>query len=211
LAVDLIRFVRDPIYRSAKRWRWKNGDETLAVDFPLNASSHVVDVGAFEGNYARRVSSRYGCRIDAFEPVHAFAESGRRKSEGHPNIHFHEIGLSNRNGSVSIQVDGPSSGLFIDRGTPQTIHLRDVVEVFSEMNISNIDLMAMNIEGSEYDVIPRMFEAKLLRNVRFLLVQFHDLQPDHRERYLSVADLLQQGHALRWRFPFIWELWESRE
>lgn len=209
MGFNLLRWLRDPTYRAVKRWKRVKGDATLKFDFPLTRESVVFDVGAYDGEYAAEISKRYGCRVEAFEPVPAYAALALKAVTGHPNIRVHSFGLSDRDGAIEMTIEGLGSSVFRS-GTDRTIaNFRDAASVLSEQ--SRVDLIKINVEGGEYDILPRMIEAKQIEKCRSILVQFHLIREGDRDRYAAVSDELGKTHWLVWRFPFIWELWERRQ
>ena len=79
------------------------------------------------------------------------------------------------------------------------VRLRDVVDVFKELDIGNVDLFKLNIEGSEYAVLDRMIETGLISRVRYLQVQFHEFGTElpivHRDR---IREGLYKTHNEHW-------------
>src|SRR5690348_16321500 len=54
---------------------------TLLYDFPLGPDARAIDVGGYQGDWAAEMLMRFGCRVDAFEPVPQFADQMRRRFE----------------------------------------------------------------------------------------------------------------------------------
>src|SRR5689334_20464611 len=57
-----------------REWRRIDGDHTLRLDYDLGPESTVLDVGGYEGQFASDIVAMYGCRVEVFEPVPAFAQ-----------------------------------------------------------------------------------------------------------------------------------------
>src|SRR5205085_4484358 len=138
----------------------------LLIDFQLDEKSVVVDAGAYVGNWTERVARKSGARIYAFEPNPRPLPRLHEVAARHPNISVFEHGLSDRNGTLTMTLQGPGSSFFPDNyfakkrnvevtGAP----LRDASEVFEELGLDHIDLLELNIEGSEYEVLPRLAET----------------------------------------------------
>ena len=71
---EKLRIIYNTKTRSRYLWRLKNGDEKLSLDYPLNSDSIVFDIGAFEGNFTKKVIDRFNCNIYAFEPLDDYYE-----------------------------------------------------------------------------------------------------------------------------------------
>lgn len=54
------------------------------------------------------------------------------------------------------------------------MQLRLVVECIRDLNIDQIDLMKINIEGGEFDVVPAIIESGDISKVHHLQVQVHN-------------------------------------
>ena len=83
--------------REVARFYADGGEKTLRYDYPLDANSVVLDLGGYQGDWAARIHSRYGCSIDIFEPIASFSESIRGRFSGNPQIIIHQFGLGGPN------------------------------------------------------------------------------------------------------------------
>jgi FkbM family methyltransferase len=105
-----------------KRTKWM-GDERAVFDelqrvqlpalFEMYSVNCVLDVGAHEGEYARRLrAGGYHGRIVSFEPVpRAFAELGRAAA-GDPEWHAHQVALGREDNAMTMNaVPGTLSSL----------------------------------------------------------------------------------------------------
>jgi FkbM family methyltransferase len=195
-----------------ERWFADRADYTLRVTYPLTPQSIVLDVGGYEGGWAHEIDSRYGCTIHVFEPVPEFAENIRQRFAGRPNIHIHVFGLSDRTSNATIFLDKDSTSVHKSRGTPIPILLRNPAEVLAELNLANrdIDLIKINIEGSEYELLPHLVDTGLISRLRDIQVQFHDFVPNASERMQNVHDQLSKTHDLTWQYRFVWDNWRRK-
>ncbi|HAJ47672.1 MAG TPA: hypothetical protein DCL54_13945 [Alphaproteobacteria bacterium] len=203
----MIRYLTDPDYRAVKRWKWAKGDDVLRYSVPIPSGGVILDVGAYIGDFAQGMAERTQGIIHAFEPVEAFAAQCRVRVQRFPQIHVHAYGLSNRDETARISLDGLGSSQYRAADNSVEAKFRDIVPVLQELNIDTIALAKLNIEGGEYDVLPRLIEAGLMERVSALMVQFHRTHADAEDRYDAIATALAKTHALQWRYPFIWELW----
>lgn len=88
--------------------------------------------------------------------------------------------------------------------------IRSIKDVFEELDITEIDLMKLNIEGSEYDVLECMIEHGLHTKVKNIQVQFHRLTENYEARYRAIQAALSKTHQLTYEFTYIWENWERK-
>jgi FkbM family methyltransferase len=203
----LLRASRDLESPELAAWYRDGGDETLRLDYALDADSLVLDVGAFDGEWAAEIFSRYVCRIHLFEPVAAMAARARRRFAKNPRVAVHEFGLAARDGSARISLAGPGSSLYRHRGPTERIHLRAAAAFMREHDARRVDLMKINIEGGEYELLEHLLDEDLVRGIRDLQVQFHDCIPDAATRMERIQARLAQTHTLTYQYRFVWENW----
>lgn len=210
MGLNLIRFLFDAQYRAVKRWKFARGDDRLVVDFPLNAGSVVVDAGFYKGDFARRISDKFGCRVFAFEPAPEFCELAKPLLETLPGVSLECAGLSDFDGTTQLTyaADGTSTQRKA-AGDVVDVQVRAASGVLDEIG-RPIDLMKLNIEGDEYPVLENMLETGKTTDVRHLLVQFHLIDDESRRRYDAIAARLRKTHELVWRYPFVWERWDLK-
>lgn len=210
MGLNLIRFAFEPQYRAVKRWKWAKGDETLRYSVPIPPGGVVLDIGAYTGEYAEELARRTGAHIEAYEPVPDYAAICREKAGRFPGIHVHEYGLSHADFSAEITIDGLASSTYRTGGKSVTAAFRDIAREVERLGIERIALAKINIEGGEYDILPRLIETGLITRFDALMVQFHLVGEDPQARYQSITQALEKTHTLRWRYPFVWELWERK-
>jgi hypothetical protein len=85
--------------------------------------------------------------------------------------------------------------------------IRAVDSVFKELNLKNVDLMKINIEGAEFPLLEKMIECQLLGNVDCFMIQFHEWHPGAYRRRKAILKELSKTHKLVWDYNFIWEKW----
>ncbi len=200
-----------PAERRVRRWRRDRGDETLRLDYPLDAESTVVDLGGYEGTWSASIFSRYGCTIHVFEPVPAFAEEIETRFSGNFRVTVHACGLSDRTREETLTLDGDSSSLHRTGGRTQRVQLRRAADFLSAQGLDHIHLMKINIEGEEYDLLDHLLDTDWIRRIDDLQVQFHDCLPDALERMHRIQERLQATQRPTWRYPLVWENWRHRD
>ncbi|MGH6923843.1 MAG: FkbM family methyltransferase [Propylenella sp.] len=205
MGFNFLRWLSDPGYRSLRRWRAIRGDETLRLNYPLTSCSVVIDAGAYLGDFAARVSERFGCTIHAFEPVPDFARRIRGRSFPSP-VYVHEYGLSDHDSESDIALADDATGLF-GAGPLVKVRFRDVAGAIESLQLERIALLKLNVEGSEYAILERLIRSGSISSIGNIQVQFHRLRRDDARRYRRIARQLRRTHSLTWRFPFVWESW----
>jgi len=193
-----------------REWRRIDGDRTLRLDYDLDTDAVVFDVGGYEGQWASDIVAMYGCRVEVFEPVPAFAERIARRFARNPLVTVHACGLGVADGSVTLAVSGDASSHArdgLDREGGVTAELRSVDAVFPELARSGVDLMKINIEGAEYELLEHLVVTGLVERVRDLQVQFHAFVPDAERRMEALRAGLARTHHPTYQYDFMWESW----
>ena len=186
--------------RELKRWWADGGDEGLRYDYDLKSDSLVIDLGGYKGQWASDIYSRYNCRVLVFEPVKSFAENIERKFIHNQKIEVFclALGKSRRQEIIALSADG--SSVYRDASDKETIRFEDVAEFFAEHNIDDIGLMKVNIEGGEYELMPRLFESGLVKRIKHIQIQFHNVEksPSAQRPDASCAQVnipkIENGH-----------------
>lgn len=204
-----IYVMRDPFLWTVKKWFADRGDETLRLDYPLEQTSVVFDVGGYLGDYADAIHRKYGCQVYVFEPVPAFYAACVKRFRDNPSITCLNYGLSSASGwfEMSLADDG-SSFKKSEGGSTQKAQIRAITDVVSELGIDKIDLIKINIEGGEYDLLPAIVESGLINRIKFVQVQFHDFIAGAIENRQRIRASLQKTHREMWNYEFVWESWE---
>lgn len=203
--------IRDSFAVSWSNWFRDKGDTTLRLDYPLNHNSFVVDLGGYKGDFAFEINKRYGCHVEVYEPVKTFCAQCVQRFVGNPKVVCHNYGLSDAPGQVYISNEDNGSSI-VRRKTPtdELIVVKSFREEFERLGISTIDLLKMNVEGSEFLLLPHIFETDLIRRIKYLQIQFHTFFPDAVKLRESIRSRLAMTHVEEWNYPFAYESWRLR-
>lgn len=183
-------------------------DPDILTTFDIDDSSTVVDAGAFGGTWASDIDNRYGASVHAFEPApDALDDLEERLNDTRVAIHPFALGRSDR--EAALVLGGVGSSVTTAEAVPGSvpIQVREVAAVFDELGLDEIDLLKLNVEGSEYDILDRLDESDWLARTRILLIQFHEWHPDAHRRRRRNRRALKQAHTEVWNYPWIWEMW----
>ena len=204
--------LRDPFLLIAKQWFADRGDQTLRLDYKLNSSSVVFDVGGYIGDYAEDIFQKFGCHIFVFEPVLGFFSQCVERFKENPLISCLNYGLSSKSGWFEIVLnDNQSSFKKTDlSGIRQKAEIRSISEVISMLGIDHIDLIKINIEGGEFDLLPAIIDSGLIERIRYIQVQFHNFDSKAAEARSKIRQTLEKTHREMWNYEFLWESWELR-
>lgn len=204
--------LRDGFLLEAKRWVRDRGDKTLRLDYDLDESSIVLDVGGYEGDFAAEIFKRYGSTVHIFEPVPSFHALCLSRFADNPKVISHCFGLSDKAGSFPISVSENGSS-FVNRSNEHetlVAELRSIVDTLAELNLQKIDLLKINIEGGEYEILPACIDAKLMQRIRHIQVQFHNFVENADVKRDAIRSRLAESHNEDWCYEYIWEGWSIR-
>jgi FkbM family methyltransferase len=194
-----------------KKWWGDGGDARFRFDYELGPASFVVDLGGYEGQWASDIYARYRCKISVFEPVAAYADGIRKRFRLNSDIEIFEFGLGGSTRSETIYIRGAGSSTFGKKADAEKIKFVDVAEWFIEKNIENVDLMKINIEGGEFELLERMLDKDLVRRVRDIQVQFHNISFDATDHMEQIKERLGSTHVPGYQYKFVWENWTRKD
>lgn len=187
-----------------------NQTQNLQYTYNLTKDSIVIDAGAYQGEFTNIIHNKYDCSIHIFEPIKSMYNLLESKFSSNPKIIINQLGLSNSTKEDIIYLNNDGSSLY-GNGSSETINCIDIVEYLRSNKIRSVDLLKLNIEGSEYDVIERLIDQKMLSTIKNLQVQFHRFVPDCDIRRMSIHEQLSKTHTLLWNYDWIWESWSIIE
>lgn len=200
---------QSPQQKRAIPWFRDQGDSTHRLDYDLDHSSVVVDLGGYRGQWASDIHAKYCCKIYVYEAVPEFAMAIRARFAKNPLIQVCAVGVSGCKKDSLIHLAADSSSSFGSGGQSRPISLIDAAQLCNHCGHDRIDLIKINIEGEEYDVLDRLIDVGLTRSFRNIQVQFHDFVPDAAERMKNIQEKLRTTHRLTYQYEFVWENWEA--
>lgn len=171
--------------------------ERLRYEYDLNPASIVVDLGAYQGEWANEIHARYGCQVVVVEPTEYI-----RDFKHGPIINK---AASTHDGKMSFGGRAYYSSIF-ETGDHE-YKCFDVNTLLEQYE--SIDLLKINIEGAEYDLLQHIICAGLHTRIKNIQVQFHEIKGVPFEKwYNDIAGKLNVTHKTIWRYPFCWENWQ---
>ncbi len=193
--------------------KWTNGAfEKLRYEYDLNSESICIDLGAFHCEWSLAISEKYNSpKIYAFEATSTIFEIGKNNIVNNSNIRLYNYGVGGSDYAAMINLGpalGVSTSLFIDSEEKIEVQIKSIKNVMEDLGILFVDLIKINIEGSEYEVLECIIENNLQKNFKNIQVQFHRLGENYLSRYYKIRESLSKTHKLTYDFPFIWENWE---
>jgi FkbM family methyltransferase len=180
-----------------------------ADHFPFYQQNNVLDVGGHFGYFAifAALNSAQGSRIVTVEPSEHNARVLRANIErmnlGH--IQIVHGAVAEESGTAKIYL-GPAhncsliaehaQGLKTDnRETSELVSTFSLADVLSDNNFDSVDVLKMDCEGAEYAIVFASPES-VLRRVRVIMMEFHDLKDAHRNGLAMINQLTEKGFQI---------------
>lgn len=180
--------------------------DSMKYEFPLNENSRVMDVGGYRGDWSAKIVEMYNPHVRIFEPVPEYCRVCQERFVGNPKVFAWPAGLSSKNSTGSISVDGEASSLFKE-GISEHVVLWDVEPLVR----SEVDLISINAEGAEFLILPRLIETGKIKFLKNVQIQFHEFYPDAKNVRHDIRKLLSQTHEEIYNWDFAWEAWRRKE
>ncbi len=197
--------------RELIRWYRDDGDNQKRFDYVVSSDSIIIDLGGYDGNWASDFYSRYMSNIFIFEPIQNFADNISNRFKANPKLKVFPSAIGNSERKDSMQLDGVGSSLF--RGSNNKgieVDVKDAKYLFDICGITKCDLLKINIEGGEFEVLPRLIETGLITSIDNLQIQFHKLSSDSSKDMYSIRHELSKTHECTWEYTWIWENWKRK-
>lgn len=199
------------IEKTVMRWYEADGENTLRIDYDnLNENSIVIDLGGYKGEWASNIYSKYLCNVFVFEPASRFYQQIKKRFERNPKIKLYPFGLGSQDKEEKIYLNAESTSIHKKKGTPENISIKNFATFLKQNDIKKIDLIKINIEGSEYDLLEFLIENNLIEQIENIQVQFHNFVENAEARMKKIQNNLAKTHTLTYQYNFVWENWKLK-
>lgn len=138
----------------------------------------IIDCGANIGLASVFFANKYpSAKIIAIEPERSNFEMLKRNTQQYPNVHCLNNGIWSKKVNLRIYDAGLGSWNFVveevDYQDEKTIAALSIPDVMTMFNIQQIDLLKMDIEGSEKEVFSAS-NMEWLNKVDYIVIELHD-------------------------------------
>lgn len=199
-----------------EEWREVRDFDTYALDWPLDETSIVLEVGGYKGRWARQIAERYNPYLYVFEPqAWAYAQCVERL-RAFPRAQVFNYGLGTVSGEFPMGEFGTDGGSFVkdlaqceaNGRQVGTGKMLEVGMIFGALGLMEIDLCLVNIEGYEYELLPCLIEQGLLGRIQRLMLQAHLFVENGMDKYLALRADIERTHRVLWDFGTTLAAWE---
>ncbi len=159
-----------------------NGEKNFIDNILLKIKPQVIfDVGSNKGDYSKLIKNKFSkAELHCFEPDPSVFSLLKKNLNLYNNIHFNNIGISDKKerSLFFINKDNPELNSMYDMNTVgydykyHKIYINtDTLDNYCQKNnISNIDLLKIDVEGNEIPVLKG--SSGLLKNNNIKVIQF---------------------------------------
>ncbi len=205
--------IKDDFAIARRDWLCCDGDNTLRYNYSLNSESIVFDIGGYVGDFTKQINDQYGSSVYLFEPVDEFYQICLNRFKDNQKIKCYNFALSDNDDEFYISVNKDSTSIVNQNQglRKEKIIVKSFAKFIHDLEIKNIDLLKVNIEGGEYDLMPHIIESKLILSLKYIQIQFHKYIPNADKKRSEIIDNLSYTHNLDWCYKFIWESWSIIE
>lgn len=146
----------------------------------LNEHSIVYSFGIGENiSFDKTLIENHQCSVFAFDPTPK-SINWLKNQELPSNFKYFDYGIANKSGLVDFYLpknpDFVSGSLVaqdnVDSSDKVSVKMKSIQDIITELGHSHIDVLKMDIEGSEYDVIDTILETDVA--IDQILIEFHD-------------------------------------
>jgi FkbM family methyltransferase len=126
------------------------------------------------------VIQKHNCHVHAYDPTPKSIEWIAQRTDLSPKFHFHPVGLDKKTGTAHFNLPKNKehvSGSIInhqnvDENNIVEVQMKSITDIVSENNHNYIDVLKMDIEGSEYCVIDSILNSSI--EIKQILLEIHE-------------------------------------
>lgn len=195
-----------------KKWEDDNGDFTKILEYPLDNTSQVIELGGYIGEWTEKIVNTFNPKLLIIEPIPMFVERLKNKFKDNSNVTIDNSAISTTNKEITLHVFESRTSESIEVSSNKiNVDAYDIQHFVKKYNLNKIDLIQVNIECEEYPLLLDWISGDFLNNVRFIQIQFHTFCNDYEKRYSIISEGLKNlGFEIRYKYDFVWESWENK-
>lgn len=209
------KYLKDSYQNEVRRWFDDGGDINLRFNYDLNQNSVVLDLGGYHGTFAENIYNKFNCNVYVFEPYEPFFDIINQKFKDNEKVRVFNYGIYDKTLDVKFNVIGDGSSIVnfaeekLNDQNFDIVKVKSFKDVYEDLNIDVIDLLKVNVEGSEYEILQHIFEEGYTRKIKNFQVQFHDT-PNSEQLLLKIRKEWSNTHKQDWNYEWVWENWSLK-
>ena len=149
----------------------------------INNDSIILDIGANIGDVTNIINKKYDSHIYCYEPNLSCYKHMLKRFKGNKKIKIFNVAISNFSGKTFLYFHQKAKNIFefnqrsslkkekdgLDENKKIEVDCINIKEILNQHN--KIDLIKIDIEGSEYDIMPEIIKNK--NKVKMVLCETH--------------------------------------
>ncbi len=192
-----------PEIKIQKRWMGSAYGGFFVHTAPFKDHATVLSFGV--GNdisFDLELMAATGCKVFTFDPTRGVEKFIEPYLKEYPQLSFTPLGLSTEEReSYFFPPENPehvSCSVVPNMATKNQaypVKMKDLTSIATELGLSKIELLKLDIEGAEYDVIPNILEAPI--SINQILLEIHpDLFTSGKRKSKELIKKLRQSGYL---------------
>ena len=149
---------------------------------------------AGQDDFERFMSTHTSCDVHIFDPTPRIRRDMTARARKY-GAHFHSIGLGGLNGKINM------NGIWQNNLNGAELKILSLPEIMDQFEHDRIDVLKVDIEGSEYDA----FEVILLNcefDIEIILLELHVFGPESRDQIFKlISDMERCGYRMYHKEP----------
>lgn len=166
----------------------------------LNSDSIIYSFGVGQDiSFEKEIIEKYNCNIFSFDPTPKSVE-WIKNQEIPNNLTFLDYGINFKTGFVAFNL--PKNHIHIsgsiikyknlDENNSILVFMKSFTDIVNNLGHKNIDILKMDIEGSEFDVIENILNSKI--EISQILIELHPrFFADGRKRVFELLEILKNN------------------
>lgn len=185
-------------------WFSKDNDYDLLRSFDLNENSVIVDIGMYTGVWLKDMYCKYRCNCIGVEPILEYFSKAQNILTDSSKIFLFDYAITNFKGKIYSNINGDASRL--TENDNKTIKIKKMkVQSFFNLIENVIDVLQINVEGSEYEILPIILKTNILDNVKNIQIQFHNINEESKYRMNDIINKIKnRGFEMKFNYEFVW-------
>jgi FkbM family methyltransferase len=190
------------------RWFRDRGDYTHNITYDINKDSVVMDLGGYTGVWAQQIIDKYDPNMYIIEPIENFYNGMVERFKDNDKVHLLNVGISTKNKTDKLFLSNDGTSSNINGGESIDVEFNTMNKVLDIWDLTEVDLLQVNIEGDEYPLLESMLENGIINKFKNIQIQFHlGIDNDIERRENIRKGLMNNGFNIKFDYPFVWESW----
>ena len=181
-----------------RKWQ-DSGMEEKRYEYDVKPGDLILDIGAYQGEWSKKMVEKYDCRSYLFEPVRVPLLDEIRTDKHYSIV---EAAAWTFDGRLNFGGNGYWTSHYL-----KGIQVYDCVDILHWLN-EPIKVCKINIEGGEYELLSYILLSGLQKNIENFQIQFHKINDGSLMNRHEIQMKLSETHRIKWGVNWVFESWE---